>query len=99
MSCIFAFLVLFVLAFTYLYCRTKGIGNLGPERQSHVDSKASTSANGVTTFATQVSVSGQASAGPMAAAPMSAVFGTGIAGPPAGGAPEGVPPQAQPQQP
>jgi hypothetical protein len=57
-SCIFAFAVLFVLLFTYLYCRTKGLGNLGPARKEHVDKQAATAANGVTTFATGVSVAG-----------------------------------------
>ena len=57
-SAIFAFALLFVLLFTYLYCRTKGLGNLGPDRPHHVDSQSATAANGVTSFATGVSVAG-----------------------------------------
>jgi hypothetical protein len=88
-SAIFAILLCMALVLVYLYCRAKGIGNLGPERQTHVDTKAATSANGVTTFATETTLvmSSVGDAGGIKGFSMGGMTG-------GAGTAEGVPPKA-----
>ena len=50
---IFAVVVLAALVLTYLYCRAQNVGNVGPDRQHHVDTQKDTAANGVTRFSTE----------------------------------------------
>ena len=49
-SCVFALTIAVLLIFTYLYCRAKGIGNIGPEREDHIDAKAASAPDGVSTY-------------------------------------------------
>lgn len=77
---------------SYLYCRTHNIGNVGPARAAHIDTKAGSAANGVTTYATEVSLKNghpvYGHAPPPAPAP---VFNMGV-----GPTSEGVPPPVNP---
>lgn len=83
---VFALLVLGSLMLTYLYCRVQNVGNLGPDRQHHVDVQKDTAANGVTMFSTGVSMAAGAPVSTPAPAPKPGfAMSEGVPTQPAGG--------------